>query len=572
MCLSSTGDVLEICAVLPELKSVYDPFLNMLQFIDKHIAEKVVSVSNLSKKDAAACLRDDPFMKWILRNEHFDALLDKNPKINLSFQIQTIEKAALYFPDIMFTPSCYKPVIQSVPVTWVRQGCLLSTDVDIVIFSNENLFSAEYDISEIQALFPDKSIDINVVIVVNGVVTRVRKGIPSVTNNSIFSTYSNFDQKFPNPIARLVDLDVASITRIVSLTLLNNLTFILPSYNRKDKAFMTELYSNKNKYIVEMLHKIIPIDTAEFRDNIKSLVMKICQVLLYFSAGEEAYNKIELAEKSAFHLNISGEGLLWFLFRGSKGVFDDSVMPGLANLYKIMLENIFQLNWEPFPLKLTNPISKLSESVYSLFLHSPTICSDEFADEYLKKYGTSFHDLFVTQSDSLEKFPSWLRQNIEEVNQRSDAWKNLLTFYTCGTNNGIVQPGRSFIHTYYNLFRGCVTEAIVSNSFNDSKYESRNIGMLVMQKDVPKSQACSPDVLLIDKTNGDVFPVEIKCITGEKNSSKYFRALDLGKKQLRNALEIICSLNPLQQKKGLFILVYAGINGFKAESLWGYIN
>lgn len=544
-----------------------DPrFQTTIEYIDLYITENARLSKNLEKKEVAERYKHDPFFKWIIKGSSFTTPLTSNLIANLNNQVTAIEYAKIMHSQI-YAPCDDVDMTIYRPESWIRQGCPCSTDVDIVINTKLELFDAVWDISEIQARYPGQILDINFAMIVDGVVKHTKKGVPSVTNNAIYHTYQNFTQYHPNFVQRTVPLDFEAFTRIISLSVLNEMESILPEYcaaHRKDKDFMRSVYNNKNTVVPELIEQITYIDTVEFRNQIKTIVMKLCQALMYFHSEEEAYDKQALAEKSSVSLGLSLDGLLFFLFRGTRGSYDSTIMSSMAKMYRTMLNSLFNLEWQPVDLCTTN-CTKIDQKLFDLFMHSPQECTDEFADEFTKLYGESFGDLFVMPSSSPSEIPLYLHPYVEFVDQRSDQWHKLLKFYTCGSNTGVVPKGKSFIRTYYNLLRGCIAESLASNTVYPG-YKRLSVGMLVSEKGREKAIGISPDLLLTDEKS--IYPVEFKCITSAKNTAKHFRAISLARKQLSTALNIILHANPAQERRGLLVVIYADLHGLSAESLW----
>lgn len=126
------------------------------------------------------------------------------------------------------------------------------------------------------------------------------------------------------------------------------------------------------------------------------------------------------------------------------------------------------------------------------------------------------------------EIPYFLKDNVIEVNQRSDEWIELLKFYRCGTNNCNNTP-------LIDLLRGAIMESVVlQGDFNSIvKATPLMVGLLVKEKNVYQSVGCAPD-LLLHAENDKIIPVEIKCIS-HNSKRNYYRSVTLAKRQLKKA-------------------------------------
>ena len=72
-------------------------------------------------------------------------------------------------------------------------------------------------------------------------------------------------------------------------------------------------------------------------------------------------------------------------------------------------------------------------------------------------------------------FPSGLSDKIISVDQRSQEWLRLLTYYKCGKNTGLVPYDGiaiEWVQFYFNLIRGCFVEQMVLHGVDISKTTS----------------------------------------------------------------------------------------------------
>lgn len=214
-----------------------------------------------------------------------------------------------------------------------------------------------------------------------------------------------------------------------------------------------------------------------------------------------------------------------------------------------------ELVWDNFKLNFTNP-TDLDDKLYDEFIKSPHIPTTIFIEGFsklLEMNGHSIGKLFVIKSSTEDKIPKSIIDRCELVDQRSDRWKQLLNYYKCGTNNGVVPFDRTndvnnigYIKHYYNLVRGCIIELVAINSNfkqilleDDDIIDKITVGFLTVEKGVQDSIAIAPDLLLITKNN-KIIPVEIKCLHDNSNRN-YKRAIKLATKQTKNAMDILKS-------------------------------
>lgn len=540
------GDIDEIQSILSEMKQIYVPFIKMINSINNHINSNF----NVSKR----LLADDPLLPWISHKCQFSELIIPNLKGNFKAQIQIINKLkTMNYDDIyIFTEEEFKNIktIQNPP--FVRIGCVMSTDIDICIITyNDKDFNSNFTFTN------DIVYDINVVLISDGIVVRTKKGSMALTNNIIYYTFTEHDQILKEcPVKRPVELDIHKMIHLLISTIMTGRSSIAPALYLKDR-YKSEIYSIRDTYFITILNEYEP--NADNKDQMKSIVMKFCQIILY-SHREEEYQKMKLAYKTAEHLECSSDGILYHLTRGLKGKYDPLLLERLIIEY----HNIFTpLTWNDFRINTENPCFKLSEELFKMFLDSPDVCTDQFIQLYIRLYGNSFHDLFLLPTSKFADFPVWIREHILCIEQRSDEWRQLYNYYTNGgtvlsndivsLDDTIVPPimSGSFIENYYNLFRGAIAEMMIMNS--NHEFKALTVGMIVRNIQEKGSIASCPDMLYVDEEE-NIYPVEIKCIVGTKSE---FRAINLARKQLQKSLTIIREQRPRNPNIGYIIIVNA---------------
>lgn len=554
---------------------IYLPFIRTINDINIIINNKITEIENIIEyRDKVTKITGHPFFHWIIREEQFDKP-SKIQTVDLNRQLLAITTGKIQYSHL-YAPCDHKPIIKIISNNWIIFGCSQSTDVDIMIIADEKTFEEEYDTSIIMDKY-GKDCDINVGLLKDGYISQVKRGIPSLSNNCIMATYHLHKQEHPLLVTHSVELDIENMIHSCIMYILNNREHLMPNYIevKKNKEVMAQMYNDKIKAAITLLRNITSSydpdqrSNAEWLDCMKSIIMKILQIYLYNRFGQEAYDKRKLAEITAVHdSRLSLEGLLWHLFRGTRGVYSADILNVLTNEFEEICNSMINFNWHPFPLRMTNPISELDSKVFEAFIKSPSICTKDFIQKFTDIYKSSFGSLFISKSSPMEKFPLWLRPYIEDVDQRSDSWKKLLLYYSCGgKTNTLIQSKKNepFCETYYNLFRGCLVEAIVCNS-NMWTFQKLYTGMLVKEKK-EGAIAVSPDLLLL---NGEdiIFPLEIKCITGAKNSADYFRAVYLAKKQLKRALDLLENAYKYPIVRQAFLILVYATDELHAECVW----
>jgi hypothetical protein len=141
-----------------------------------------------------------------------------------------------------------------------------------------------------------KTLNCNLAVLKDGIVTQVHKGTSDEVNNSLYLTYDFHTQFYPNQIIKLIERDV-------DIKIMRSARFMLMYLSRSEHRFEVKraLKSNfikKIKTLEEIdLSKITELGekSVDWIDYLKSLSFQIVQSLSLMD-GLELYSKEELSE------------------------------------------------------------------------------------------------------------------------------------------------------------------------------------------------------------------------------------------------------------------------------------
>jgi hypothetical protein len=495
-------------------------------------------------------------------------------------------------------------------LSWVRFGSPDSTDDDIaVVISNRNV---QFDDSKLREELSDdkdlvRPLDINLITIGNdGHINWCHKGDLHETQNIIFHTYKYHQQKYSCPVSISIPvnaIDPEKKIRAVSKYFLDNCKelcgpeFYLKYKKQKDLsysgtleqriAFVTLMAKSLiNPYETSDLKPETPDPKSDLKSHLKSIVLKICQVILFEYEILE-FNKLLIPEKikTYWHcekqsIEVVCENIAYFLSRGKNGNSNSNgngngndrfeTLQFLIEEYCQIARNYVEnLTWHNIPVIMntnTNTMNLENDDIlarskfYELFITSPAEPTDEMLDLFIKCVGEerSINKIFESESKNVHLLPpKFIESHVHLEAQRSNEWKKLLSFYRCGKNSGIRTCELTHIREYYrfhwNLIRGNVAENIVLNSLkelNDNTLLSGQliqVGLLVEEKKLG-SMGIAPDQLIKQNT-GSIIPIEIKTVIGKinKNNTSFRREISLAKRQLNSSKQILKDLNPLNE-------------------------
>ncbi len=194
-----------------------------------------------------------------------------------------------------------------------------STDIDVFVIvdyiQNNAFYGIErckkYDIEIAKFLKTDIKVNSNLVIIKDGIVTKVLKGTCCEANNSILDTYHLHKQYIPNPITKRVERDISlKISRTIRVLL----SFISKTQYRADvKAALNNHDMNFKINVLENIDISTISDLGgkniDMVDFMKTYAFQLGQTLALMN-GKELYTKtdigIEYPELKPFLQRVTG--------------------------------------------------------------------------------------------------------------------------------------------------------------------------------------------------------------------------------------------------------------------------
>lgn len=333
---------------------------------------------------------------------------------------------------------------------------------------------------------------------------------------------------------------------------------------------------------------------AQWRNFMKSIVMKLIQMLGFYSKQKTVYTKEELVNEvvQMFPQNPKyGDAARYYLFRGKEGSPYVKFIKELLTAYVDIGMSCGSLD-EPTTIGTYNDLkgyqSSLGLVMLQEFLESPISPTDKFLREWEAHFGSKLKDSivgdqFMLSTGSIPSMADCIKHHIVDVPQRSSEWHAWMKYYTCGRNQGDIKDTHQ---GKYNLIRGCMLEALVLwilqinmslilGPLGLAHWTFFEVGLLVKTK-TPGAKGMAPDGLLIcNDANGtdessvesssnptnsccSLIPIEIKGLKGLPgmdgfSKSSYNRGLTLAKRQV-STIQSIISADKVRIPKGLVIL------------------
>ena len=450
-------------------------------------------------------------------------------------------------------------------------GCPLSRDIDICVVAKNRedvLKDVPIDMSylklELTKLGYDTNRKIDVCVVYlekdrtgNYYIDVSSKAGPE-TQNIIYYTYRYHNQKYPCPFTTTLMITIESRIAIISKYIMDNLRELIGRdlylRYRDERRIAYQGKWNRVNFAMRVIKEIQVLDP----DCIKSLTMKLIQLIL-LEHGLEEYTKEGLANQiDRLHPGTNNHAL-WFLFRGTRGEYSLDFLNLLRNEFIRIAESIEQdeLQWTNLTVNLTVNCSDLPDAVFHEFVRSPLQPTTLFEQEFYRICpDRDMNKLFRIVCQNTDKLPANLVNHAIVVDQRTPEWLELLTYYKCGSNTGVVPyDGNDWVPFYYNLIRGSLIEQIIIRAcdfgqlFKGAIVTKITVGFLV-KENVKGADAIAPDLLLL--VDGKIIPVEIKCVPSKPtDNANYRRAVSLATRQLESCAEI------LKCDRGLIVIVYA---------------
>jgi hypothetical protein len=556
-------------------------------------------------------------------------------------------------------------------------GCPDSTDIDVIVFvrsiDQKNGQIKELSYSATRRLYKqleeigydtNRSVDINCVYVnpVTKMIIASTKG-GSETQNIINATWMYHEQvigiRFPHAIElhpvvnikyqrqEIFDKLRALAKYILDYGIDISHNYLILSQIKKELYSqsgdcMMKFMKNIPSYIevdpINILaHNLIPL--AKWHDRFKSIIMKLLQIIYLFRIHKDddiedsIYVKNELAkciriifkdELDHATLQEFEDCALWFLYRGSRGMFSSKLFPYLLKTYCVIIDHFLSQS-DPMIQRFTfdqvmdkldqenNTIPKcmVNSTLMSNFFKSPIEHTKEFEDEWCKLYGLeNINSQFPIKSSSKEDFFSTYSKLDKKVldvfdrclifmDQRSPEWLHCLEHkFVCGNNSAVISDS---FKAKYNLIRGAIMEQLATLLFdqstlikgvNDVDYdgggaaagdvdkkakntlEKWTVGFIV-EENVEGVRGFAPDLILIsDNVVPEFILVEIKGLKCSNRNADYYRGLHLASKQIGSGKTILskylstngCNID-LEISRGIIILCFIEDNVFNMEIL-----
>lgn len=447
-------------------------------------------------------------------------------------------------------------------------GCPESTDIDVVVAVKREDIHHEINIEELKRQLNLigydtnlRELDINVVCIENGNVELFSKASDE-TQNILLATYKYHKQAYPCLVNRFVAIDIKGKVNADITFILSHFRYLFGNEQyhseRENRHIAYSSMTNKLNYVMSILDKIKYMDRSQWRDSMKSLTMKIIQLML-LEYSTVVYTKNELAVEFDKFYPGHYDHVRYLLFRGKFGTFSEECLQILLTEFKkIVVKNSpNELKWTKLSIDITQNPTDLSNELVNEFIKSPFEPTDLFVTEY----GTLCSDrdinkMFPIHCVNTHLLPQNVLDHCVLIDQRSREWLDMMTYYTCGRNTGVKQyDGLNWVHFYYNLIRGAIVELFTMRTCDFSniiseKYDRITLGFLVENKNVKGSPAIAPDLLLITESK-KIIPVEIKCLEQKPGDNHdYRRGVYLATKQLDTSIKI------LGVNMGIILLVY----------------
>jgi len=435
-------------------------------------------------------------------------------------------------------------------------GCKESRDIDVaVIIPDRNMIHDDINMEQLKEQLSKigydikREIDINTIYIKDSNVMLVGKGGLEI-QNMILMTYQYHKQAYPCPVNGLIKLNLKDKILIVSKFILDHLKVLIGKEEyqsiRTERRGAYQGQWNRVVFATKVFDKIKLINTNDWMDTMKSLTMKMIQLIL-LEHDDMEYTKRQMAVKFNKIYEGQYEHIIWFLLRGKEGTFNQLTIELMAREFKRIVDDfeIETIEWKLLTLNTMDNPTLLSDNLFQEFIKSPFEPTLLFVSEFIKVCpNRSINQMFPILCNNADKLPENILNKAILVSQRSKEWLGLLSYYTCGTNSGLIPyEGNDWVSFYYNLIRGAIVEQMVihncdfSNWFSGQTIDKITVGLLVESKE-QGSNGIAPDLLLM--VNKEIIPVEIKCIVGKPvDNADYRRSIKLARKQIEQSCKII---------------------------------
>ncbi len=441
-------------------------------------------------------------------------------------------------------------------------GCPDSSDIDVAlsVSSREELLlpiDEEWLQQQLQDLGYDisRGIDYNLIYIEENMIVDSTKGSPKETQTMIFETYKHHKQQYPQPFTTCQTADILDRIRGFAKFFLDHMKDLVgkEQYDklREHKRVVYAGGWSRIEFVMENLDKIKMLDKPSSKSALKSLTMKIIQIILQ-THDEREFTKRGLAKKLDTHHPGTEQKALYHLYRRREGLFDPDFIPFLASEFcRIACENHRVLEWIDTDLPWDKNPTILPDHLIQEFIKSPLEPTPEFIKGFQEFCpDKDINSCFPIKSMGCEHLPpNILKDHVFTCDQRSEEWHKLRKLYPNGTSGGLDVESDAWVYKNYHVIRGAIMEQYVMRYFAYSGYKPVTVGLMVKSKEETGTPNCAPDLLF---TNGsDVLPVEIKCLTGKPTDNHdYRRAITLARHQLLSVADIVGST------KGMMVIVY----------------
>lgn len=459
---------------------------------------------------------------------------------------------------------------------------LLSSEVSRL---HSELAEMEYDIT--------RGLDINKIYIDSNGFIQFSKGC-NETINMVICTYEFHVQKYPLIFTEFVELDIYKKVHSLCTFIANKLELLTtPEIYKILREEKKTIYTSGGLERIDFAIKCMDFFNyvSHDRDTWKSLIMKYLQLILFEQASSECtntrksyYQKLGLLKlykecQTDIDVNINFDIISGLLTRctfepDKIEPFEKTIKCLHIKVTQIISENIPRIKWNIQTIDVFNKdTTPLSKSLFSSWILSPVALSDAFCNKWLDDYGenVAINDKFIEPNENityLNLHPK-VMANVIDVQQKSIEWKELIKFYSCGNNTGVVDINScnpvDILKARSNLVMGCIGETLIAKYFNPSKcidnfadiFESCTIGMIVEHVDTKGSRGACPDRLFV--SNAEIIPAEFKTINGHPSENKgYCRAFSLAKKQLIRCAHILnmCEYGVCTRGIMVFLWIY----------------
>jgi len=538
---------------------------------------------------------------------------------------------------------CYSEIDEFVII-----GCPKSTDLDIVVFVEEQYQNN----GQIQPLSPEslrmlksrlvdigadvgKELDVCLICVNNeGRVIAFSKG-GQETVLILWSTWKYHPQEFaetgdgeeklPKAFVKYnfkqltyeechkVVFFQNKVVDLASWVLKRLKQFVRPENYQKIREQKNAVFSMPSEFAMYFFHRISPqmiihpscvgadLDIITWRSGMKSITMKLIQIVVWHHHRATCYTKSELAnrwiprifsnlnrnsdtndakyQKEEGEIPVLVQEALYYLLRGTEGALppNPTLFSKLMKCYIEIVDKITKDTSKKYVIKhfesfCNDSLPKELLPCWKLFMKSPVKSCELFEKKWLEleKEGfdpMSFFEMKSVEADTFRSVASTRIKNNDTLtelienhfiflHQRSNEWKELLKFYKCGKNSGSI--AKTF-QGKYNLIRGNFIEMMVQHYITDifshlgiNDIYVFSLGLVVENVGVKGCRGAAPDLLAIT-TNGILYTVEIKGLKSRRVNSDFNRGIELARKQVKT-VETILGGKKLIEIRKLIIL------------------